>query len=58
MSLHEQTREPRIIPTPSQHPIGGAIIDEHGREIPITEQMIQHACRELEKSHTPLAKRG
>lgn len=27
-----------------------AIIDAEGREIPITEQMIQQACRELEQS--------
>lgn len=25
-----------------------AVIDEQGREVPITEQMIQRACRELE----------
>nr|WP_298110424.1 PA1571 family protein [uncultured Pseudomonas sp.] len=58
MSLHEQTHEPRVIPMPSQHPIGGAIIDEQGREIPITEQMIQHACRELENSRSSLTKHG
>lgn len=27
---------------------GAAIIDEKGREIPITEEMIQQACDELE----------
>lgn len=27
-----------------------AIIDAEGREIPITEQMIQQACRELEQN--------
>ncbi|WP_417662845.1 PA1571 family protein [Pseudomonas sp.] len=31
-------------------PVGGAIIDEQGREIEITEHMIQDACDELEKS--------
>lgn len=28
--------------------LGGAIIDAQGREIPITESMIQRACRDLE----------
>ncbi len=27
---------------------GAAIIDENGREIPITEEMVQQACAELE----------
>lgn len=31
-------------------PVGGAIIDEQGREVEITEHMIQDACEELEKS--------
>ena len=38
--------------------IGGAIIDAQGREIPITESMIQHACRELEKYLRNAAQRG
>lgn len=32
----------------------GAIIDAQGREIPITEQMILQACRQLEKQNKPL----
>lgn len=28
---------------------GGYLLDEQGREIAITEQMIQHACNELER---------
>ncbi|THG81808.1 hypothetical protein E5198_11410 [Pseudomonas sp. A-1] len=31
----------------------GAIIDAQGREIPITEQMILQACRQLEKDSQP-----
>ena len=31
---------------------GAAIIDEHGKEIPITEEMVQTACDELEDSET------
>jgi hypothetical protein len=49
MSPQQQTSEPRIAPEQSQQPVGGAIIDEQGQEIPITENMIQRACRELEK---------
>ncbi|MGJ3257462.1 MAG: PA1571 family protein [Alcanivorax sp.] len=32
---------------------GGAIIDEQGREVPITEAMIQQAFQRLEKSWQP-----
>ncbi|MDX1367150.1 PA1571 family protein [Pseudomonas sp.] len=49
MSPQQQTPEPRVAPEQSQQPVGGAIIDEQGQEIPITENMIQRACRELEK---------
>ncbi|MFZ3204644.1 MAG: PA1571 family protein [Pseudomonas sp.] len=49
MSPQQQTSEPRVAPAQSQQPVGGAIIDEQGQEIPITESMIQRACRELEK---------
>lgn len=31
----------------------GAIIDARGREIPITEQMILQACRQLEQADKP-----
>ncbi|MGB1220942.1 MAG: PA1571 family protein [Alcanivoracaceae bacterium] len=27
---------------------GGAVIDDHGREVPITETMIREACERLE----------
>ncbi|MFD2644916.1 PA1571 family protein [Pseudomonas japonica] len=37
-------------------PAHGSIIDAQGREIPITEQMIQQACRELENSRKPVKK--
>ncbi|MDE1165892.1 MAG: hypothetical protein PW845_10995 [Pseudomonas sp.] len=29
--------------------VGGSIIDAQGQEVPITEDMIQDACQELEK---------
>lgn len=39
-------------------PVCGSIIDAQGREIPITEQMIQQACRELENSRVTPVKKG
>jgi hypothetical protein len=49
MSPQQQPPAPRVAPEQSQQPVGGAIIDEQGQEIPITENMIQRACQELEK---------
>ncbi|HSC84266.1 MAG TPA: hypothetical protein VLC30_11670 [Pseudomonas sp.] len=41
---------PVIVQFKPQQRVGGAIIDAQGREVPITEQMIQQACRALESS--------
>jgi hypothetical protein len=49
MSLHDSTSDRRVIPLQQRRPVGGAIIDALGREIPITETMIQRACQELHK---------
>ncbi|WP_280284315.1 PA1571 family protein [Pseudomonas sp. BN415] len=49
MSLHDSTSDRRVIPLRSRRPVGGAVIDAQGREIPITESMIQRACQELHK---------
>ena len=49
MSLHDRTSDCRVIPLQQRRPVGGAIIDAQGREIPITETMIQRACQELHK---------
>lgn len=49
MSLHDSTSDRRVIPLLQPRPVGGAIIDAQGREIPITETMIQRACQELHK---------
>ncbi|EJM22298.1 hypothetical protein PMI21_00109 [Pseudomonas sp. GM18] len=38
-----------VIRTQPDQSLGCSIIDEEGREVPITESMIQDACRELEK---------
>ena len=49
------SQQPRFLhdqPDPAFH--GAALIDEQGREIPITEAMIQEACRRLEQAwHFP-----
>ncbi|WP_296284323.1 PA1571 family protein [Pseudomonas sp.] len=54
MSLQTQ-REPTPRPNPRQpqQPVGGSIIDAQGREVPITEDMIQRACQELDKTCEP-----
>ncbi|MCO6057890.1 hypothetical protein NG726_14570 [Pseudomonas sp. MOB-449] len=49
MSLHDSTSDRRVIPLQQRRSVGGAIIDAQGREIPITEIMIQRACQELHK---------
>lgn len=37
-------------------PVGGSVIDDQGREVPITEEMIQQACSALEKAQQQAAK--
>lgn len=49
MSLQTRTGNRRVVPLKPEQPVGGAIIDAQGREIPITEGMIQRACRELDR---------
>jgi hypothetical protein len=50
MGLHpSQTETLPVKRTAPCAPVGGSIIDAKGREIPITEDMVQGACRELEK---------
>ncbi|CAM3172227.1 PA1571 family protein [Pseudomonas plecoglossicida] len=36
----------------------GSIIDTQGREVPITEQMIQQACKKLEDSRSEKVRKG
>ncbi|MBY8936113.1 MULTISPECIES: PA1571 family protein [Pseudomonas] len=38
-----------VIRTRPDQTLGCSIIDKDGREVPITEDMIQQACSELEK---------
>ncbi|CAI8827109.1 MULTISPECIES: PA1571 family protein [Pseudomonas] len=56
MSLQQGNTQEKPVPNP-QASVGGTIIDKDGKEIIITEEMIQHACEELEKSRVELAKK-
>ncbi|MDN6860560.1 hypothetical protein QO207_28550 [Pseudomonas sp. CAN2814] len=49
LQTHQQST-PRTTPRQPQQPVGGSIIDAQGREVPITEDMIQRACQELDKT--------
>ncbi len=42
----------------AQPQVCGSIIDAQGREVPITEQMIQQACKALEKSRGERVRKG
>lgn len=48
MTQHAPRSQQDSRATPSQEPLIGAMIDANGREIPITDSMIQHACQALE----------
>ena len=49
MSLQNSSEDKiQVIRTQPNQSLGCSIIDEQGREVPITEAMIQCACRELE----------
>ena len=46
MSLHNTANQPQHLNNHARPtPIGGFIIDAQGREVPITEAMIQQACQ-------------
>lgn len=57
MSLPTSSTAPRTTLT-RQAMIGGAIIDAQGREIAITESMIQRACHELAKNYVAAQKKA
>lgn len=49
MSLQNSSnQEPVVRPHPESQ-LGGAIVDEYGNQILITEEMVQAACQECEK---------
>lgn len=50
MSLQQRSDDKiEVIRTQPDQSLGCSIIDEQGREVPITENMIQNACRELDE---------
>ncbi|WP_283183782.1 PA1571 family protein [Pseudomonas svalbardensis] len=50
MSLQNSSEDKiEVIRTQPDQSLGCSIIDKDGREVPITEGMIQDACRELEQ---------
>ena len=57
MGMQKTASAPRNNTLTRQALLGGAFIDARGREIPITESMIQRACRDLEHHCQPLRKR-
>ncbi|WP_336201851.1 PA1571 family protein [Pseudomonas guariconensis] len=57
MSLQYGSETPKA-PNPPQPQVCGSIIDAQGREIPITEQMIQKACKDLEQSRGERVKKA
>lgn len=49
MSLQSSSnQEPVVRPQPDAQ-LGGAILDQYGNQILITEEMVQAACQECEK---------
>jgi hypothetical protein len=48
MSLHSSSQEPVVRAQPKLQ-LGGAILDKDGKEVLITEEMVQAACQECEK---------
>ncbi|QBF27677.1 hypothetical protein EXN22_19025 [Pseudomonas tructae] len=49
--------QPKTAPNP-QTPVGGSIIDPDGKEIVITEEMVQRACKQLDESRKEPAKKA
>jgi hypothetical protein len=49
MSLQNSTNHVPVVRATPTLPVGGAILDQDGREILITEEMVQVACQECDK---------
>lgn len=56
MSL-QHSSEPQNTASQSHAQACGSFIDAQGQEIPITEQMIQRACKDLEQNRVDLSKK-
>ncbi|MBC3955453.1 MULTISPECIES: PA1571 family protein [Pseudomonas] len=45
MSLQDSSNEVTVVRATPNLPVGGAILDQDGREVVITEEMVQAACK-------------
>ncbi|WP_183142253.1 PA1571 family protein [Pseudomonas cichorii] len=50
MSAQESSNQVQVVRATPDLPVGGAVLDPDGHEVLITEEMVQAACQELEKS--------
>ncbi|KPY71286.1 hypothetical protein ALP50_02009 [Pseudomonas syringae pv. spinaceae] len=50
MSLQERSNEVQVVRATPNLPVGGAILDQHGQEVLITEEMVQAACQECDNN--------
>ncbi|WP_194787617.1 PA1571 family protein [Pseudomonas sp. UFMG81] len=57
MSL-QHGNETHKAPKQPQPQVCGSLIDAQGREVPITEKMIQKACQDLEESRVEKVRKG
>jgi hypothetical protein len=49
MSLQSNSNHESVVRAQPHLQLGGAILDKDGKEILITEEMVQSACQECEK---------
>jgi hypothetical protein len=49
MSLHESSNHVPTADTQSELNVGGAVLDDEGKEVLITEEMVQEACQACEQ---------
>jgi len=49
MSLQDTSNQETLVRPKPEAQLGGAILDENGHPILITEEMVQAACQECEK---------
>ncbi|MFK3969159.1 PA1571 family protein [Pseudomonas sp. NPDC087358] len=49
MSLQNSSNQEPVVRPQPEFQLGGAILDKHGKEILITEEMVQAACQECDK---------
>ncbi|MET0951240.1 PA1571 family protein [Pseudomonas syringae] len=50
MSLHESSNQVPVVRANPDLYVGGSVLDKDGREILITEEMVQAACQECDKN--------